>query len=156
MVENTSKALIIVAEILIGVVLLTLMVFTFRALGSFSDAVDYNIQTKNINEFNIRFEKYRGRNDLTAQDIITIGNLAKQYNMGFEEENLPITINVLGVESKYAKPHKITNELTYEFIKKYSNEIGTNEMIRFECKKEDMDYDKITGKINKIVLKKLE
>lgn len=154
--ENTSKALIIAAEILIGVLLLTLMVFTFRALDNFSDAVDSNIETKNIGEFNARFEKYRGKNDLTAQDVITIGNLAKQYNIEVQEEQLLVNVTVLGVESKYAKPHKLTDELAYEFIKKYSNEANTNQIIRFECKKENMEYNKTTGKINQIVLKKLE
>ena len=155
--ENTSKALIIAAEILMGVLLLTLMAFTFRALGNFSDAVNSNIETKNINEFNTKFEKYRGRKDLTAQDVITIGNLAKQYNAGIEEkQELPITVTVVGVENKYAKPYQLTDELAYEFIQRYSNETSTKQIIRFECKKENIEYNKITGKINKIVLKKQE
>lgn len=141
--ENASKALIIAAEVLIGVLLLTLMVFAFRAMGSFSDSVDKNIEMKNLSEFNTKFEIYR-KNDLTAQDVITIGNLAKKYNR--ESDSIQVTVNVNGTDSKYENVHRLSDTDTYEFIKKYSANT-------FEC--ENMEYNKTTGKIQKITLKKV-
>lgn len=144
--ENASKALIIAAEVLIGVLLLTLMVFLFHSMGTFSDTVDKNIETKNINEFNVKFENYCKKNILTAQDVITIGNLAKRYNE--QSENIQVTVLVAGVESKYNRIYNLTDELSYEFIKQYSNE---NNAI-FEC--QSIHYNETTGKIDKIQLKK--
>lgn len=142
--ENASKALIIAAEVLLGVLLLTLLVFAFRAMASFSDTVDKNIETKNLNEFNTKFEIYR-RNDLTAQDVITIGNLAKKYNR--ESESIQVTVNVSGTESKYGKVHQLSDDNTYEFIEKYSSNT-------FKC--ENMEYNQTTGRIQKITLKKVQ
>lgn len=143
--ENASKALIIAAEVLIGVLLLTLMVFAFRAMGSFSDSVDKNIEMKNLSEFNTKFEIYRGRTDLTAQDVITIGNLAKNYNR--ESDSIQVTVNVNGTDSKYENVHRLSDTDTYEFIKTYSANT-------FKC--ENMEYNKTTGKIQKITLKKVQ
>lgn len=156
--ENASKALIIAAEILIGVLLLTLMVFMFHAMGTFSKTVDDNIETKNVSEFNINFEKYRGKSDITVQDIVSMGNLAKQYNEKMGNEQLQIMVT--GVSAKYRYVHKLNDEQTYDFIKDYStvtrNEGGQriDEVLHFECT--EITYDNETGKINRIVLKNLE
>ena len=133
--ENASKALIIAAEILIGVLLLTLMVFMFHAMGTFSKTVD-----------------------ITVQDIVSMGNLAKQYNEKMGNEQLQIMVT--GVSAKYRYVHKLNDEQTYDFIKDYStvtrNEGGQriDEVLHFECT--EMTYDNETGKINRIVLKNLE
>lgn len=152
--ENASKALIYAGEILLGVILLTLMVFLFQAAGSFSDKVDKNIETKVINEFNAPLEKYRGKTDITVQDIVTIGNYAKQYNEQIGEVKLKVI--VYNVESKYMLAHILSDNKNqqYEFIQKYSNDINTSEIVYFECIK--MNYSEETGRINIIELKKIE
>lgn len=153
--ENASKALIYAGEILVGVLLLTLMVFLFQSLGAFSDTVDKNIETKNINEFNAPLEKYRERKDITAHDIITMGNYAKQYNEKMQSERLKVIVQ--GVESKFINAHKFNEEQKqYEFIEKYSTKLenaqtGERKIIYFECTQ--MTYDEETGRINEIRLK---
>ena len=156
--ENASKALVIAAEILIGILLLTLMVFMFRAMGTFSKTVDENIETKNVFEFNVNFEKYRGKIDITVQDIVSMGNLAKQYNEQIEQEQLQIIVT--GVSAKYRYVHKLSDEQTYQFIQEYATIARTiggkrvEEVLHFECT--EMTYNNETGKINRIVLKNLE
>ena len=155
--ENASKALIISAEVLLGVILLTLMIFAFRAMGTFSDTVDKNIQMKMVSEFNAQFEPYKqdGKKDkITAQDIITMGNAAKQYNeqMGM----IKIQVKITGVSASYQNAHKLDDETAYEFIKTYSTKTSEggaiSEIQYFTCTQ--MNYDKDTGKVNQIVLKK--
>lgn len=145
--ENASKALIIAAEILIGVLILTAFVFIFRAFGAFSDTVNENIEVKNVTEFNTKFEIYNGRKDLTAQDLITIGNLAKQYNQS-DSAAMTITVTVSGIEARYMNLHTLSDELSYEFIHQYS----VQRKIYFECSK--IEYNENTGKIDKVSLKK--
>ena len=153
--ENASKALIIAAEVLLGVILLTLMVFMFRAMGAFSDAVDKNIETKNVNEFNAPLEKYRGRTDITAPDIITMGNYAKQYNEKMGTTKLTVNAKI---GSKTISVHQLddSNEEQYEFINNYSTDTtnGESKIVYYKCTQ--MTYDEETGRINKITLEKVK
>jgi hypothetical protein len=146
--ENASKALIMAGEVLIGVLVLSLLAIAFRAAGSFSKAVDDNIQTKLINEFNVKFENYN-KDNLTAQDVITIANLAKECGAsGYE-----VVVLVEGVEAKYQKPYLLDTEDMYNFIQKYSYDTTNNNTIFFKCK--NMEYNEENGKINKIIIKKM-
>ncbi len=145
--ENASKALIISAEILLGVLLLTLMVYAFHAMGSFSDTIDKNIETKNVAEFNTKFERFQNK-DLTAQDIVTMINLAKQHNEKMEAEAVTILLN-----GGKLQLNKYTEKELNDFIQ--SNSFKSNDEIQyFTCIQ--MNYNKETGKINQIVLKKAQ
>lgn len=151
--ENASKALIYAGEILLGVLLLTLMVFMFHSAGTFSDTVDKNIEEKQISEFNAPLEKYRGRTDITAQDVITMGNYAKQYNEDIGSIKIKVIVN--NVDSKYKNAYTLGNnsDLVYEFINKYSYDDSKKEIIYFKC--EQMTYDEETGLIKEIKIKKI-
>lgn len=140
--ENASKALILAGEILLGVLLLTLLVVVMRAMGIFSESVNKNIDEKTVSEFNTQFEVYVGRKNLTAQDIISMGNLAKSYNLTDEGTNNKITVKVNGVESKYINLQNLTDEQSYDFIKKYS----VDNKNQFECI--GVEYSKNTKKVN--------
>ena len=63
---------------------LALVVFLFRDFGSYSAGIEEQNQDKLIGEFNSQFTKLEGRNDLTAHDVITIANLAKDNNKKYE------------------------------------------------------------------------
>ena len=95
--ENASKFLITAAEILIGILLLSILVFAFYFWGDFSRGVDKNIKDNEINEFNSKFHVYNGRTNLTAHDIVTIVSLANDYNQDMEDASYKIKIegNVL-------------------------------------------------------------
>lgn len=149
--ENASKALILMAEVLIGVLLLTLMIYTFNRMGAFSAEIDSNISEETLHEFNVRFEVFNKRKDLTAQDVITLGNLAKDYNKTQEGEADKWKIQVIiesGVDSKYRNVHTLTEDLIYEFIKKYMIDSRFN----FECT--SVQYNNQTKKVNKVILKR--
>lgn len=78
--ENASKALIIAGEILIAVLVLTLMVSVFVAFGNFSANMHKRLSNEQIIQFNENFYQYDGRINITAQEIVTIINFAKQSN----------------------------------------------------------------------------
>ena len=96
--ENASKALLMATGILLGVLLLSLLVFVFYFMGSYSSSVQENIDAGVIYDFNIKFQEYDGRKDLTAQDVVTIYNLVQNYNSKFEQvsdiHKIQITGNV--------------------------------------------------------------
>lgn len=90
--ENTSKALLISAEVLIGIILASLMVFLYVTMSVWGRGIEENINIKEVYEFNAKFTVYDNREDLTAQDVASIINLAKNYNEKYEGINFKIEV----------------------------------------------------------------
>ena len=93
--ENASKALLIAAAVLIGVMLLSTMVYLFMNFGNFSSTTYSKIEQAQLDQFNIKFLQYTGSTlqiddwgnektvDVlcTTHDIISLANLARQNNI---------------------------------------------------------------------------
>lgn len=90
--ENAAKALLIAGGVLIAILILSLFAYLTRKMGG-STAGIYSLMSQNeISEFNQKFLKYDGRQDLTIQDVVTIVNLAIDNNT---REKRPTSIRVL-------------------------------------------------------------
>ena len=133
--ENSSKALLIVGGVLIAVLMLSLFVYLYVTMHSFSNEYNSNIYIQKLQAFNAQFEVYNGRTNLTAQDIVTIVSMIEEYNSKNEGK-----ITYSGVS--------ITNK--FDFMMKNQKD-DDNKMIRFTC--EDIQYDS-NGKVNYIKFKK--
>ena len=95
--ENASKALIMAAEILIGVMIISIGVYLFSTMGEYSADTTAELQEAQISQFNNQFLKYYGTQTIeggepepircTIHDIIGLVNLAKKINEqnGFTE-----------------------------------------------------------------------
>ena len=77
--ENASKALLMAAVILISVIILSLGVYLFIYFSDYAKGVNDDIKTNQIEQFNSQFLSYQGK-DLTIYDVITLANMAKDYN----------------------------------------------------------------------------
>ena len=89
--ENATKALIMAATVLLGVIILSLAVYLFLYFGSYAEGVENQNRDNQIAQFNSQFLSYQGKEGITIYDVITIANMAKDYN----EEN-EYTKGVLG------------------------------------------------------------
>ncbi len=78
--ENASKALMMAAGVLIGLLILSLGVYLFANFGSASAEAHRRNAENQINQFNAQFTIYDGRNDVTIHDIVTVVNLARSNN----------------------------------------------------------------------------
>lgn len=97
--ENASKALIMAAGILLGVMIVSIAVYLFSVYGEYSSDAYAKIEKAQIDQFNTKFLKYYGTRTnnkdeeeqvlCTAHDIITLANLAKQNNIDEEVNDLP-------------------------------------------------------------------
>lgn len=85
--ENASKALIIIAGVLVGALILTLGVSLFTILGGYAKDTQEEIEKSRVQQFNEEFFKYDGRTDLTIQDVITARNKALEINQSYENYN---------------------------------------------------------------------
>lgn len=124
--ENASKALIMAASVLIGVLILSLMAYLFLFMSNYAGTVEENLYAKETYQFNVQFQEYDEREDLTAQDVITIVNLVNNYNSKFEQgKNDPQAIKITGLTQDRIN-NILTNNLvttkTYKCKIKYGNE----------------------------------
>ncbi|MFR0822502.1 MAG: hypothetical protein ACLU84_00295 [Clostridia bacterium] len=87
--ENASKALIIAASIIVGVMVLSVGVAIFRTFSDFSQDTMQKMEDRQLAQFNNQFYKYYGYVDgkqimVSSHDIVTVANLAKQNNIKYD------------------------------------------------------------------------
>lgn len=126
--ENASKALIMAAEVLIGILILTLAIYLVKTFGENAATQEQSIYQKNLTEFNEKFTKYETptssismsqllQNDasnthptsdefITSSDVVTLINLVHQQN----QENASKSDGTLDTTSMYYITLKVNGE----------------------------------------------
>lgn len=77
--EEASKALVMAAGVLIGVMVLTLAIYMFSYFGSALEEIMQKHADNKLLQFNTQFTIYENR-ELTIQDVVSIATLAKENN----------------------------------------------------------------------------
>lgn len=85
--ENASKALIMAAGVLIGVLILSLAVYLFTQFGSTSAQIHAQKAERQVVQFNSQFTSYLDKNDLTIYDVITVAGYAIENNKYYRDSN---------------------------------------------------------------------
>ncbi len=158
--ENASKALIIAGETLIAILILTLMVSMFLAFGNFSKNMEQRLQISQIQSFNGHFQILENRDNITAQEIVSVINFAKKanddrqldYNTRTSSEYYTtVTIDDKDVfnNSDYVKSASQYNDLG-KILDKFLKE---NNAYLFSC--EGTTVNENTGLVNNISFKKV-
>ncbi|MBR6033189.1 MAG: hypothetical protein IKP28_00295 [Clostridia bacterium] len=88
--ENASKALIMAGGVLVAIMILSLGVYLFQAIGNFSQAYDERLKLEMTTSFNSKFEIYI--RDINAHEMVTLINLAAQINEQDATKNIEIYI----------------------------------------------------------------
>lgn len=127
--ENASKALLMAASVLIGIILISLMVIMFMNSGNVSGSYDKTISQEEISVFNSNFTKYVGRN-LTIHEVKSIIYFAEA--------------NGVKVDSDVTSTINISNTLSG------AGGIYENTVKERKYKLVVLAYDTDTGKISKI------
>lgn len=120
--ENAADALVIAGGVLIGIIIISVAVFVFSSAGNFATTVDDSTQETIIATFNEDFEQFVGRTDITVYDIISIINLAQNYNTKENEIIVDVVIDKsswiikkeVGISEKMEKLEK--NQNTYSCV----------------------------------------
>ena len=158
--ENASKALLMAAEILIAVLIMSLIVALTVILGNFSRNMNGRIEEDKTSAFNQHFLDVDQRIDITAQEIATLINFSKESNDSHELEfdnksQSPYYVDVLidGV-SFFNDPNQKAedNEKTYKdknlFKQKLNNFIATHNTEYYSTNVRKTKYTPKTGKMN--------
>lgn len=128
--ENASKALIMAASVLLGVMIISFAVYLFSTFGSYSNEVYLQMEARRMDAFNSQFTKYYGTEQrenpyninsdkyydgpilFTVQDVVTIAKLARDSNSKYgvyeddsnyvstNENEMYVTVNLLNEPKK--------------------------------------------------------
>ena len=147
--ENASKALIMAAGILIGIIVASLFAYEMYSVTKIGEAYGRDIDQNAASEFNAKFLKYSGIN-LNAQDIVTIKGYIYEYNIQspnqitIETKSIPSTTNLYS----YLMSTTNTQEADSEFLSKILEEDNS---YAIKCSF-DLGSD---GRVNKVIFKKV-
>lgn len=83
--ENASKALLMAAGVLIGVLILSLAVFLFMDFGATSRGIYSEVESNQLTQYNAQYTVYSGRENITIYEIVSVINLAKQNNQDYRD-----------------------------------------------------------------------
>lgn len=84
--ENASKALLMAAGVLIGILILSLGIYLFASFASTSAEMHKENAKQQIDQFNSQFTSYAGKEGITIYDVVTLANLATETNAYYEFE----------------------------------------------------------------------
>lgn len=132
--ENATKALLIAGTVLIAIIMVSVAVYLYSLYSDQADQYSETISATELQKFNSKFDVYLGRENITAQEIVSVVNLAKEYNN-------QIQIYLEGTRLQF------TSSTPEDFIKTNQNEL-------FSCKWTNTNptYDS-NGKIIKLTFK---
>lgn len=148
--ENASKALLMAAGVLIGILILSLAVFLFMDFGSTSKGIYGEVESNQLTQYNAQYTVYSGRNDITIYEIVSIINLAKQNNEDYGDyTSFENEYKVLVLVNGTSYTDKDSNKIQ-ELLEENNTVDGTGEIEKtFSCKSNSIEYHN-NGRVKKI------
>lgn len=103
--ENASKALLIAAGILIGLIVITMIIYGVNQVSDYYSSKEASKQSEQLAAFNKQYIGYN-RNDVRGSELLSLVNKIIDYNVprmnDVNEEKIEITINIgLGNVEKF-------------------------------------------------------
>ncbi len=140
--ENASKALLMAAGVLIGMLVISLAVYLFISFGSTSAEIHKQNEEQQIAQFNSQFVSYEEKR-CTIYDVVTVANLATENNI-YYELNQPTKgkDNYISVEIQNASSAGITTVRQGKYIEgNPTNKVEYNEIIQQDLLKMKKEID---------------
>lgn len=148
--ENISKTLIIVGSVIISILIITILIFSFSKLTLVQkekEDTEYIMQSA---EWNKKLESFN-RDNLYGTDIISIANLMQDYNIKndnqYKEMEILVTINneIENAECFKKGSYNLNNiiEYTMQLKNQESKELYNFKIKKFNCIKVEYDGSRI-------------
>jgi hypothetical protein len=157
--ENASKALLMAAGVLIGILILSLAVYLIVSFGNTSAEIHKQNEVQQLEQFNSQFTSYEGT-ECTIYDIVTLANLATENNIYYEfEKRSNVTsgsdnyISVVYNGSYIEKGYNYKGTIDYN--KLISNELKniskSNNLTKYKC---SVEISTTTQRVYKVTFTK--
>ena len=156
--ENAVQALLIVAGVLVGLMILSLGISLYSSLNGYVEQTQQEIANRETQQFNEQFLKYINCNDgatdvefvLTIQDIVTAANTAYENNLKYgltshSPNNYYVTININSGESNL---ETTINSKSAEILE---NALGNE----YKCSTSDVKINANTGRVYEVNFSKV-
>lgn len=102
--ENASKALLIAAGILIGLIVITMIIYAYGQVSNYYTTKEETKKSEQLAEFNNQYIGYN-RKDVRGSDLLSLVNKIIDYNQpkinDVNDEKIKISINIGNVEEFY-------------------------------------------------------
>ena len=138
--ENASKALLMAAGVLIGILIISLGVYLFANFGGTSSQIHANIEQNQIEQFNSQFTTYVGKDNVTIHDVISMANLATQNNQNYEftkqdstgnNNYIAVLLNGTSIEYGYGTDTSVIEEKYNQMNSQQVNSINSTTGITY-------------------------
>lgn len=159
--ENASKALLMAGGILIALLIVAVLVYSFGNMGQYVSNEEKKQQTEQLSAFNNQYESYN-RNLLRGTDVISVINKVIDNNKKYGVSGLNESTYLMNVEFEMKEAIVYTKEgtsssVSFKVGQRYNidsfNSIKQNEDAFtdfkrriFDCK--EVKYNKATGRVN--------
>ena len=145
--ENASNALIMAGEILIAVLVISLFAYIVVQFGNFSTQMHQEMTESQVTSFNNNFTIYSYRTNITAQEIATVINFAKQSNddkdLGWNDSSEYYTTVYIDGQNVFNSSRYIKN------IDEYNNNDKIDEVIKLFIKDNNTKYFSCNASLEK-------
>ena len=81
--ENASKALLIAGGVLLAMMIITIGIVLYNSFSNTTSQYAQSMSATELTEFNTKFEVFRERTNITAQEIVSLVNMTKENNEYF-------------------------------------------------------------------------
>ena len=136
--ENASKALIIAGSVLLAILIITALIYTFSQISSLKQVEVSSEEEKILTQYNKEIESFN-RNGLYGSEILSLANLIEDYNKrqsdlkGYKAITLNVSITQI-IDAKYFKETEYSKYV--DLIKDFEN---------LEKKMKNLKNEKICG-----------
>ena len=147
--ENASKALLMAASVLIGILIISLAIYLFVSFGSTSAEVHKQNEVQQIAQFNSRFTSYEQKT-CTIYDVVTLANLATENNIYYEltnrqRNNKNVNYITVNLDNRPIEGNSDKNE---EYNKYLEIELEEKEEKTYKCKTEISEITQRVYQVN--------
>ena len=88
--ENAAKALLMAAGMLMAVLVASMFALLFSTMSDYAQQYEDTRQAQKVQQFNAQFMQYMKQGGSSAQDIVSVYNLAKYY----QEQGITVSVYI--------------------------------------------------------------
>ena len=142
--ENASKALLIAGGILIVMLIVSLLLFGYRAISDFYSSQDELKEIEDVAKFNSQFNGY-DRENISGYELVSLANKVADYNYRYsiasdsanDKNYLPITLVIDFIDEDHRN----------QFLYDQSNIVKNNRLLRQNSYTQSASKNEIEGNI---------
>lgn len=142
--ENATKALLIAAGVLIGIIILSMLVLGYNQISNYYQQQSDNLNLRQIIELNKKFTNYDGKT-IRGNEMLSVINSVVDYNNwvkenaneGYSEIQLTVNFDIAKSDTRWNSFH-IEESTSYDYIFPNNSPITNSNMKKISSRKNEL------------------